>query len=661
MNKRLFVAMGLLIVMSMLLAACGGAVAPTAVAPSGPAATAAPAPEEITNPLIGSGQLDGNGIPVDFFNDIHVRKAFNYCFDWGTYINDVYKGEAVQTHSVIVPGMLGYNADSPVYTYDPAKCEEEMKLAWDGKVWENGFRVQVAYNTGNTTRQVVGQIIQAGLASVNDKFVIDVIGLPWPAFLQAQRDKKLPVFISGWQEDIHDPHNWVVPYLTGTYGRRQSMPDDMTAIYADLIEKGITAKTDAERQKEYYAVADQYYKDPPGILLAVGTGRHYFQPWVSGFYYNPIYPGTNGDWYALAKSAEAKDPSTFLYVTFGSPETFDPALDYETSGAELIQATMETLVFYDREKATQFKPQLAESWTVSDDGKTYTFKVRSGIKFHEGGDMTPSDVAYSFQRGLLQGGTSSPQWLLTEPFYGTGIDDISLLVDPEGNLYDDREGLKAADPAKLKAACEQTMAAIVADDAAGTVTMTLSQPWAPFLATIAQTWGSVMDKEWVVAKGGWDGSCDTWQNFYAMTSEEDPFTKLLNGTGPYRLASYSPSEEAVLEANPDYWRTAEIGPLYDNGPTGVARLGKVVYQYVDEWGTRFAMLQAGDADSIEVPIENRPQIDEMVGTICHFDLATNDFKQPCDTVDGAKGKVILFRDYPLMTKTDVFFNFKIAN
>ena len=69
---------------------------------------------------------------------------------------------------------------------------------------------------------------------------------------------------------------------------------------------------------------------------------------------------------------------------------------------------------------------------------------------------------------------------------------------------------------------KRSRAAIVADDAAGTVTMTLAQPWGPFLPTIAQSWGSVMDKEWVLENGGWDGSCDTWQNFYAMDSADDP-------------------------------------------------------------------------------------------------------------------------------------------
>jgi peptide/nickel transport system substrate-binding protein len=139
------------------------------------------------------------------------------------------------------------------------------------------------------------------------------------------------------------------------------------------------------------------------------------------------------------------------------------------------------------------------------DGKTVVFKIRQGVKFQNGETMTPSDVAYSLQRGMLQGGTASPQWMYYEAFFGVGTDDVSLLVDPEGNLYDDRENLAKADPATLKAACEKVKAAVVADDAAGTVTLTLAQPWAPLMATLTQTWGSVMNQKWVVENKGWDG------------------------------------------------------------------------------------------------------------------------------------------------------------
>ena len=195
------------------------------------------------------------------------------------------------------------------------------------------------------------------------------------------------------------------------------------------------------------------------------------------------------------------DGHTFFVATTTDADTFDPALAYNTAAGEVLQNIYETLVFYDGENTNSFVPQLASSYELSGDGLTWTFHIRPGVTFHNGASLTTSDVAYSFQRGLLQGGSDSPQWLLGEPFLGIGVYDISLVVDPSGELMDDRLALSAQNPAVLAAACQQVKAAIVADDVAGTVTMHLAQPWGPFLSTIAGTWGSILDKDWTVAHG----------------------------------------------------------------------------------------------------------------------------------------------------------------
>src|SRR5690554_3605209 len=106
---------------------------------------------------------------------------------------------------------------------------------------------------------------------------------------------------------------------------------------------------------------------------------------------------------APAGDFSSSDPNTYFRPSFGEPETLDPALDYETAGGEVISNIYETLVTYNRNSAEEFVPQLASEWTVSDDGTVYTFTIREGVTFHEGGELTPSDVAYTFQRGLLQG------------------------------------------------------------------------------------------------------------------------------------------------------------------------------------------------------------------------------------------------------------------
>ena len=325
-----------------------------------------------------------------------------------------------------------------------------------------------------------------------------------------------------------------------------------------------------------------------------------------------------------AAGFKSKDPTTLTIADSDiSIDTLDPALAYDTASGGIIQSTYDTLVFYDGEATDKFVPWLAESWDTSADGKTWTFHIRKGVKFHNGDVLTPTDVAYSFQRGLLQGGTASPQWLLAEPFFGVGVDDISVVVDPKGGLYDDRDGLSKVDAATLSAACDKVQTAIVADDAAGTVTMTLSQAWGPFLATIAQTWGAVMDKKWTADKGGWDGTCATWQNYYAMQSADDPFSGIENGTGPFKLdGAIKQGEELDLVRNDDYWQAP-------------AKLARIVEKAVPEWGTRFAMMQTGDADFATVQVADRSQMDALVGERCEFDVATNTYK-PCTVVDDSQ-------------------------
>ncbi|HNT77517.1 MAG TPA: ABC transporter substrate-binding protein [Anaerolineae bacterium] len=351
---------------------------------------------------------------------------------------------------------------------------------------------------------------------------------------------------------------------------------------------------------------------------------------------------------------KSADPNTLVVAQIDEGiDTLDPAWNYESAGDGVILNVYDQLVTYAGTKATEFVPSLAESWEISDDGLTYVFKIREGVKFHNGADLTAEDVAYSLQRGLLQGGTWSPQWLYTEPLFGIGVYDVAELVDETGALDDDPAGLQAADPEKLMGACEAVMNAFQADEAAGTVTINLATPWGPFLATLAQSWGSILDKDWAIENGTWDGDCATWQNFYGITSETSPIRDKTNGTGPYMLESWVPGEECVLAKNPNWWRTE---PTFEGGPTQPT-IDRVVLKGVSEWGTRFAMLQAGDADTGDVPRENVTQVDPMVSEWCEYDLASDSFN--CEATENTSGPLRLYKGQPSTTRTDALFVFNI--
>ena len=256
------------------------------------------------NPFAGSGVLDGNGIPPEFFRDIHIRKAFSYCFDYDAMINDALNGEGIQSQGPIIAGMLGYReGEDPIYSYDPAKCEEEFKLA-DGDVWETGFYLQIAYNTGNDTRRLSSEILKAGIEAINENFSITVVGMPFAVMLNARRAGKLPIYVGGWLEDFHDPHNWVQPFLhsQGAYGRIVNMEEGLAAEFDALVEEGAALTDTEERRAVYEEIQLKAQEDAPMIWLYQPVARRHLQRWINGYYYNPAYPNATYSYiYALSK------------------------------------------------------------------------------------------------------------------------------------------------------------------------------------------------------------------------------------------------------------------------------------------------------------------------------------------------------------------------
>ncbi|MGB8252710.1 MAG: ABC transporter substrate-binding protein, partial [Anaerolineaceae bacterium] len=256
------------------------------------------------SPFIGTGSLtSGRGIPTNFFENNHVRKAFNYCMDWDVYIKDFLLGEGTRVpYTLALPGELGYNASDPMYTYDPAKCEAEFKLAEfpEGNVWDTGFYFVATWNTGNTARKTGLEILSASLLAVNGKFNVSVLGMPWAAMLRYYQAGKLPMYMIGWQEDIHDPHNWYSPYLVGTYGINANMPAAVYADFKSFVDRGASATDPAERTAIYKELNAKVFDYAPFINGPLAVGRHYEQRWITGYYYNPLYG--NFYYYELGKN-----------------------------------------------------------------------------------------------------------------------------------------------------------------------------------------------------------------------------------------------------------------------------------------------------------------------------------------------------------------------
>jgi ABC-type transport system substrate-binding protein len=154
-------------------------------------------------------------------------------------------------------------------------------------------------------------------------------------------------------------------------------------------------------------------------------------------------------------------------------------------------------------------PGLAESWDVSADGLTYTFHIRPGVKFHDGAELTADDVVYTFDR------------MLNPATKALGTDILTFIAGAQDRLDGKAEtvsGLKATD--------------------AMTVEITLTQPYAAFLALLASPQASIYNRAFTEKAG---------DQFGLMP-------ETTNGTGPFSLSSYTLNESEELKANESYFR-----------------------------------------------------------------------------------------------------------
>lgn len=303
--------------------------------------------------------------------------------------------------------------------------------------------------------------------------------------------------------------------------------------------------------------------------------------------------------------SQVPNPDTMIVATIGDLETLDPAWAYDTSSGEAIFNIYETLIFYEGEHVDKFVPMLATCWAISDDGLVYTFAIRCGVKFQEGGDLTPEDVVYSLQRALIQDRAGGPIWMLIGPIFGvSSIEELAEKLGSDEAVY---EALQKA----IRAEC-------------GQVIITLDHPYGPFIQVLAGTWASIVDKEWVIAQGGWDGTAN-WRPWHDPAAEASELFNKANGTGPFKLDAWVPGEYISFVRNDNYWRKP-------------AKLARAVFKVVPEWGTRLAMFQAGDADIIAVPRQYVAQMDELV----------------------AQGKARLIGPNPSSTCQSGFFNFSVT-
>ena len=313
----------------------------------------------------------------------------------------------------------------------------------------------------------------------------------------------------------------------------------------------------------------------------------------------------------IAFAAEVPSPYNYVMASIGDPESIDPAKCYDQASGAILFNMYETLVFWDEDNLESFIGLVAEDWTISGDGLTYTFNIRQGIPWHDPayGSVTAEDVEYSLERVLVLDYSGGPEWMMYVPLlqcYHADLDDPDFMQKIDDAITRDGE----------------------------TVTLHLAAPAPWMLHVLSNVYGpSVMCKQWCIDHGDWDGT-HTQAALIANHRPDDPWMDLLDhsspgphpeavmGCGPYKFDYWDHGVEWALVKFDDYWRG---WPNPETSYLGQQRRGyveKVTYKMITDWAPRRDGFKVGDYDSIYVPLEYKVQVEGQPGIECLYPYAS---------------------------------------
>ncbi len=251
-----------------------------------------------SSPYIGSGKLDGNGIPPDFFSDINIRKAFSYAYDGVECIDYILGGMGEMIPTALPRGFLGYDETLPLAEFNLSKAVQEFKLAFGGEVWEKGFKMQLVYNSGDNVRENVMKMLAYYIGSLHPLFRVETISLQWPSFMEAQLSGWIPVVMASWSHDYCDPDDYVVPFYSsrGTYAilRGQAYREWAAANVDEDIDAARSTVDISVREELYREIQEKIIEAVVGIPMYLMHSYHVRSTRVSGWYPNQA---RDGDYY----------------------------------------------------------------------------------------------------------------------------------------------------------------------------------------------------------------------------------------------------------------------------------------------------------------------------------------------------------------------------
>ena len=254
--------------------------------------------------VLGSGKLDGKGIPFNFFTDINVRKGFSYAFDSKKYIDEVLLGKGKQLTMALIESYLGYDKTIPLYNYNPERATKLLKAAWGGQLWANGFQIDMNYRANSITSQKALEILKANLEKLNPKFKLNLTAKPWSELLKDADTSKLPMVLGGWLPDYPDSDNILRTFYHSTDSAFKGRLNFSDKQIDQLIDQAYSTTDTAKRAALYRLVGRRAAELQPFINLPQAVGYLTIRDNIKGVEenYNQQVSGSFGTfWKNLSK------------------------------------------------------------------------------------------------------------------------------------------------------------------------------------------------------------------------------------------------------------------------------------------------------------------------------------------------------------------------
>ncbi|MBD5470958.1 MAG: peptide ABC transporter substrate-binding protein [Lachnospiraceae bacterium] len=301
----------------------------------------------------------------------------------------------------------------------------------------------------------------------------------------------------------------------------------------------------------------------------------------------------NGNETPAAEPA-ASTGEKILSVQVGpDPETIDPALNSAVDGGNMLLHSFECLLIVDEDG--QLAPGQAETWETSEDGLTWTFHLRDGLKWSDGSDLTANDFVYSWKR-------------VCDPMVAAPYADTVL------SMVEGFDEAIAGDLDALQVAAE--------DDQ--TLVVTLNAPCSYFGSLAAFATLSPVQQATIDANGdAWATSADTYIS-----------------NGPFYISEWVPGSYILMSKNTNYWNADAI------------KLDGIRWNLIEDANASYSAYQTGEVLFIkDVPTEEIPSlsgnsefyVDPIIGT---YYLSLNTQREPFDNPDVRKAlSLAIDRDY----------------